>query len=167
MKNLGLLAIALLTATTLHAQQRALYRDPAAPIEQRVEDLLARMTQEEKIAQITAIWTQKNAVFKRDGRFDPAAATPPIPERHRPICAAQRPAGARQSLQDSVPGRAPDGRAGQRDPAFRTTARGSAFRCCFTRKACMAMQPAAPRTSRRRSHSPAAGILHCSNACSR
>ena len=74
MKNLGLLAIALLTATTLHAQQRALYRDPAAPIEQRVEDLLARMTQDEKIAQLTAIWTQKNQLFERDGRFDPAAA---------------------------------------------------------------------------------------------
>ena len=51
MKNLGLLAIALLTATTLHAQQRALYRDPAAPIEQRVEDLLARMTQDETAAE--------------------------------------------------------------------------------------------------------------------
>ncbi len=74
MKNSGLLAIALLTATTLHAQQRALYRDPAAPIEQRVEDLLAHMTQDEKIAQLTAIWTQKNQLFKRDGRFDPAAA---------------------------------------------------------------------------------------------
>jgi len=74
MKNLGLLAIALLTATTLHAQQRALYRDPAAPIEQRVEDLLARMTQDEKIAQLTAIWTQKNQLLDRDGRFDPAAA---------------------------------------------------------------------------------------------
>jgi beta-glucosidase len=74
MKNFGLLAIALLTATTLHAQQRELYRDPAAPIEQRVEDLLARMTQEEKIAQLTAIWTQKNKLFGRDGRFDPAAA---------------------------------------------------------------------------------------------
>jgi len=47
MKNLALLAIALLTANTLHAQQRAPYRDPAAPVEQRVEDLLARMTQDE------------------------------------------------------------------------------------------------------------------------
>jgi beta-glucosidase len=67
MKNWGLLAIALLTATPLHAQQRALYRDPAVPIEQRVEDLLARMTQDEKIAQLTAIWTQKNQLFERDG----------------------------------------------------------------------------------------------------
>ena len=74
MKNLGLLAFALLTATTLQAQERAAYRDPTVPIEQRVEDLLARMTQEEKIAQLTAIWTQKNQLFDRDGQFDPAAA---------------------------------------------------------------------------------------------
>jgi beta-glucosidase len=78
MKNLALLAIAMLTATPTHgdqrAEQRATYRDPTAPLEQRVEDLLARMTQDEKIAQLTAIWTQKNQLFDRDGRFDPAAA---------------------------------------------------------------------------------------------
>ena len=74
MKNLGLLVIALATATTVHGQERAIYRDPAVPVEQRVEDLLARMTQEEKIAQITAIWTQKKQLFDRDGSFDPAAA---------------------------------------------------------------------------------------------
>jgi beta-glucosidase len=74
MKNLALLALALLTAATVHAQERAPYRDPSVAIDQRVEDLLARMTQAEKIAQITAIWTQKNQVLDRDGRFDPAAA---------------------------------------------------------------------------------------------
>ena len=74
MKNLGLLAIGLLAATTLNAQERASYRNSAAPIEQRVEDLLARMTQEEKIAQITAIWTQKSQLLDRNGQFDPAAA---------------------------------------------------------------------------------------------
>ncbi|HET9445148.1 MAG TPA: glycoside hydrolase family 3 N-terminal domain-containing protein, partial [Steroidobacteraceae bacterium] len=74
MKNLGLLALALLTATTLQAQERAPYRDPAVPMEQRLEDLLARMTQEEKIAQLTSIWTQKNQLFDRNGQFDPAAA---------------------------------------------------------------------------------------------
>jgi len=74
MKKLSLLAIALFTATTAPAQERAPYRDPAVPVEQRVEDLLARMTQEEKIAQLTAIWTQKNQLLDRDGRFDPAAA---------------------------------------------------------------------------------------------
>jgi beta-glucosidase len=71
------LAAALIVAAPAPAQQpgaRPLYRDAAAPLEQRVDDLLARMTLEEKIAQITAIWTQKNALLDSSGRFDPAAA---------------------------------------------------------------------------------------------
>src|SRR5690348_14594454 len=52
------------------------YKNPAAPVEQRVEDLLSRMTQEEKIAQITTVWTRKNAVLTSPtGDFDPAKAT--------------------------------------------------------------------------------------------
>ena len=54
--------------------QREAYKDPAAPIEQRVEDLLARMTLPEKIAQITTVWTNKNALLDEKGNFDPAAA---------------------------------------------------------------------------------------------
>ena len=78
-RRVGLLTLALLASTVLaasaaHAQQRAVYRDAAAPIEQRVEDLLARMTLDEKIVQLTAIWTQKNQLFDRNGQFDPAAA---------------------------------------------------------------------------------------------
>jgi beta-glucosidase len=34
----------------------ARYRDPQAPIDERVEDLLARMTLDEKLAQITSTW---------------------------------------------------------------------------------------------------------------
>jgi beta-glucosidase len=74
---MGVLAIALLVAAPAHAQQRTerpAYRNPTLPIEQRVEDLLARMTQEEKIAQITTVWTKKNELLDREGRFDPAAA---------------------------------------------------------------------------------------------
>jgi beta-glucosidase len=69
-----LVAVALLAATAAPAQDRPVYRDPAAPIEQRVEDLLGRMTQDEKIAQLTTIWTQKNQLFDSAGRFDPALA---------------------------------------------------------------------------------------------
>ena len=47
------------------SSEQPVYKDAAAPIEQRVEDLLARMTQEEKIAQITAIWTQKPRSVRR------------------------------------------------------------------------------------------------------
>jgi len=47
------------------------YRDPARPIDERVEDLLARMTLEEKVAQMLCIWQQKPATLVSDeGRFD-------------------------------------------------------------------------------------------------
>lgn len=53
-------------------QDRPLYKDTSASVEQRVEDLLARMTLEQKIAQITTIWTQKGDLFTPAGEFDPA-----------------------------------------------------------------------------------------------
>ena len=48
------------------------YKDPKVRVDQRVEDLLARMTLEEKIAQITAVWTQKPQIFNARGDVDPA-----------------------------------------------------------------------------------------------
>lgn len=61
---------------TLHpsagAADRPIYKDPAAGVDQRVEDLLGRMTLPEKIAQITAIWTQKPQIFDAKGDVDPA-----------------------------------------------------------------------------------------------
>ena len=59
----------LLSAIALATEPRPLYKDPKADVEQRVEDLLARMTLAEKIAQITAIWTQKPQMLRRQGRF--------------------------------------------------------------------------------------------------
>jgi beta-glucosidase len=73
----GVLLGAVLTASAATAQSRAerpVYKDPNAPVEQRVQDLLSRMTLEEKIAQITAVWTRKNELLDARGRFDPAAA---------------------------------------------------------------------------------------------
>ena len=35
----------------------AIYKDPALPIESRVSDLLARMTIEEKLAQLGSVWS--------------------------------------------------------------------------------------------------------------
>lgn len=69
-------AVALLAVAPALAQraEHPAYKDPAAPLEQRIEDLLARMTQEEKIAQITTLWTQKNQLLDRAARFDAAAA---------------------------------------------------------------------------------------------
>jgi beta-glucosidase len=54
------------------SKAKALYQDPAAPVEARVEDLLARMTLEEKIAQITAVWDSKGDIFDAKGELDPA-----------------------------------------------------------------------------------------------
>ncbi len=54
--------------------EKPLYKDASAPVEQRVEDLLGRMTLEEKIAQITTIWTTKNDLLNAAGDFDPAKA---------------------------------------------------------------------------------------------
>jgi len=49
------------------------YRDPALPVDARVKDLLARMTLEEKIAQVTAYW-KKDAFSDAEGRFVPEKA---------------------------------------------------------------------------------------------
>lgn len=50
------------------------YKRAEMPTAARVEDLLSRMTLEEKIAQITTIWTTKTALFDESGAFDPSKA---------------------------------------------------------------------------------------------
>ncbi|GAB5348381.1 glycoside hydrolase family 3 N-terminal domain-containing protein [Alteriqipengyuania sp. 357] len=50
------------------------YWDASLPVEQRVEDLLARMTVEEKVAQIITVWNSKAAIQGEDDVFDPAKA---------------------------------------------------------------------------------------------
>lgn len=51
-----------------------LYRDASAPVDARVQDLLSRMTLEEKIAQITTIWAGKTGIQDDNLNFDPARA---------------------------------------------------------------------------------------------
>jgi beta-glucosidase len=48
------------------------YKNPAAPVEARVEDLLARMTLDEKVAQMMSIWDAKSDIFDAKLEFDPA-----------------------------------------------------------------------------------------------
>lgn len=55
------------------------YKNPHAPVEQRVEDLLARMTLEEKIAQITTVWQVKNELLTTSGAFDSDEASRRFP----------------------------------------------------------------------------------------
>ena len=61
-----------LSRVVLAATAQPVYKDASASVEQRVDDLLARMSLEEKIAQITAVWTQKPQIFNARGDVDPA-----------------------------------------------------------------------------------------------
>ena len=63
--------------------RNAPFHDAARPIDERVDDLLARMTLEEKVAQMLCVWQQKPATLVDDqGRFDPAKAQAAFGEGH-------------------------------------------------------------------------------------
>lgn len=50
------------------------YRDASRPIDERVADLLGRMTLEEKVAQLMGIWQTRTAIQDAAGRFNRATA---------------------------------------------------------------------------------------------
>src|SRR5438034_209630 len=58
------------------AQSTPPYKDASLALERRIEDLLGRMTLEEKVAQTLAVWQQKRALVDASGNFDPARAAP-------------------------------------------------------------------------------------------
>ena len=74
--TLALLAL-LLTASAAHAQTASspAYRDATLPVEQRVDDLLQRMTLEEKVAQMLSINEAKSTFTDEEGNFDPTNPT--------------------------------------------------------------------------------------------
>jgi beta-glucosidase len=61
------------------AMKDAPYWNATLPVEQRVEDLLARMTLEEKVAQILTIWDSKGQIQGEGDVFDPAKAAAKFP----------------------------------------------------------------------------------------
>src|SRR5437867_487819 len=62
------------TASAQVSQARPPYSDPTLPIERRIDDLLARMTLEEKVGQMLCLWQGKRAITDSAGRFDAARA---------------------------------------------------------------------------------------------
>lgn len=62
----GLLCVVSLGAA---AQEAPVYRDAKAPVEQRVADLLVRMTLEEKVAQLVGTWQNKNFISATNPRI--------------------------------------------------------------------------------------------------
>src|SRR6266496_2760385 len=64
----------LLGLALLVSQARAPYLDPTLPVERRVDDLLARMTLEEKVGQMLCLWQGKRPITDNQGRFDSTRA---------------------------------------------------------------------------------------------
>jgi beta-glucosidase len=53
------------------AHRALVYKNPAAPTEARVDDLLARMTLEEKVQQMVTVWGDKKDFFDDNWQFQP------------------------------------------------------------------------------------------------
>jgi beta-glucosidase len=66
------MCLALASSSLAAPAAKPVYKDPGAAVEARVEDLLARMTLEEKVAQMMSIWDAKAEVFDANLEFDPA-----------------------------------------------------------------------------------------------
>ncbi len=60
-------------------QETPVYRDASASIPDRVEDLLARMTLEEKVGQMQGLWENKGDVQTPEGDFSPERASAAFP----------------------------------------------------------------------------------------
>ena len=77
-RRLLALALALLNvpvvAVPVAAADGPAWRDKSLPVAARVKDLLARMTLEEKVAQLGGVWQKKAALQDEKGIFDPAKA---------------------------------------------------------------------------------------------
>lgn len=72
----GVVAPSIVTAQEV---ETPLYKNASADTEARIADLIARMTLEEKVAQMLTIWEQKEQVQTPSGDFDPAKASAAFP----------------------------------------------------------------------------------------
>lgn len=69
----------LAAAAPAFAQSRPVYRDRHASVDDRVADLLGRMTIEEKVAQLRGMWGRKTEIYDAEGNFAPARASVAMP----------------------------------------------------------------------------------------
>ena len=144
------LAVACQNAAGLQATSQAQqvsddapYRNASLSVDARVEDLLSRMTLEEKIAQITTIWTTKTELFDEDG-----------------ILPGRMTVRARRARWSSPSGmRRRRSNWSMRSRSMPSRRRVSASPSCSTKKACTAMPRAGRPPSRKRSALPRPGTL--------
>lgn len=61
-------------AAPVSARPRAAFRDTSLAVDARVDDLLRRMTLEEKVAQMLCVWLTKTDIIDAQARFSPAKA---------------------------------------------------------------------------------------------
>ena len=69
MKNLILLIIVILVALSCNRSKEPLYKNPDADIDKRVEDLLKRMTLDEKVAQLKGYLIFDTLAWDKEGNF--------------------------------------------------------------------------------------------------
>jgi len=74
----GTAGVALAAAASAQSG-RPVYKDASQPVERRIEDLLSRMTLEEKTAQLITVWEQKGDIQTDQGVFSPAEASQNFP----------------------------------------------------------------------------------------
>ena len=73
-------ATGLIGADARSAQpEMPIYKNPHQPVAKRVDDLLARMSLDEKVAQLETIWEQKAKVQTPTGQFSPELASKNFP----------------------------------------------------------------------------------------
>lgn len=71
--------VATAAADQERSERQPLYKDARQPVERRIEDLLRRMTLEEKVAQMLSVWEHKDRVQTPTGDFSPERASAAFP----------------------------------------------------------------------------------------